>query len=224
MNKETFIQAYVGIEIKCVLRKENNRKIDGLISLFQESNTAFTLEDIIDITKELLNKEVTIRFPLFKNLLYSNLSEGVESDNIEAIKLLIRLNQHLISYESYTKEYKYSSLFLIIKGLNISPDDKQLLEMYEQDRKNYIRHTLHELPSGVLYGMDGASIEECSELLEVANEYEKVCGKLKLDRSELIQECKFYYAGYKDYLIMRENYKNFKEYLVLKQLSPNINP
>jgi hypothetical protein len=72
---------------------------------------------------------------------------------------------------------------------------------------------LHELPTGILYGQNSASIPECDELLEYVEEYECSCYKLELNRSDLISECKFYYSAYKDYLINKLLHESFKDYL-----------
>jgi hypothetical protein len=70
------------------------------------------------------------------------------------------------------------------------------------------------LPTGVLYGINGATIEECTELIKEVEKYEALCNKLQLDKRELIQECKYYYPAYKNYLSVYKNYKNFEDYLV----------
>ena len=76
-----------------------------------------------------------------------------------------------------------------------------------------MNYTLHELPTGVLYGANGATIEECDELIEEIKKYEIQCNKLQLDENELIEECKFYYQAYKAYLSVFKNYKNFEDYI-----------
>ncbi len=215
MTKETFIKTYTDLEVNTAVRKEKNKQLDQLFQLLKETKTDFTAEETIDIAKELLTNDVTIRQPLFQNLLYPCLAQQVERDNVEAIKLLVRLEQHLISFQGYTKDYKYSSVSLLDKGIKIAPEDKELLELYESKTRQYILHTLHEIPTGVLYGMDGASIEQCDELLSMAKEYESICLKLRVDRSELINECRLYYTSYKEYLKVSRNYRSFEDYLAI---------
>ena len=125
----------------------------------------------------------------------------------------MKLDQHLISYQGYTKDTKYSSWTLLEKGLSISPEDIELLELSEKVTRNYLCYTLHELPIGVLYGANGATIQECEELIQEVEKYEIVCNKLQRDENKLIEECKFYYPAYKAYLSVYKNYKNFDDYL-----------
>ena len=126
--------------------------------------------------------------------------------NIQKPNILPRAIEHLDIYISMIET-------LLEKGLRISPNDKELLEISEKWTRNYLNYTLHELPTGVLYGANGATIEECKELIEEVAKYEIVCNKLQRDESELIEECKFYYPAYKAYLSVYKNYKNFDDYL-----------
>ena len=213
MNKETFLKDYIEIETKAFIKADKNKKFDNLFENLKSTNLAFSFTDTLDIVKHLTNENITIRQPLFQHLIYPILSEEIEKDNVEAIKTLGRLGQHLTSYQGYTKDYKYSFWALLDKGLNLSPDDKELLELFENKTRNYINYTLHEIPTGVLYGANGATIEECEELIQEAERYENVCHKLQIDRAEIIEECKYYYPAYRDYLSVFKNYQNFADYL-----------
>ena len=213
MDKETFLQTYIDIETKSFIKTDKNKKLDQLFNDQEICKAKFTSTDILNIIDYLTTKDITIRQPLYKNLIYPILSDQVEQNDVNAIKGLLRLDQHLISYQGYTKDTKFSSWTLLEKGLKISPDDRELLEFSERTTRNYLSYTLHELPTGVLYGTNGASIEECKELIIEVEKYEKVCKKLDRDEKELIQECKFYYQAYKDYLLVYKNFKGFADYL-----------
>lgn len=213
MDKGTFLQNYIDIETKIFIKAEKNKKLDDLFKDHEINKAKLTSTDILEIIDYLAYKDITIRQPLYKNLIYPILSDQVEQNNVKAIKALLKLDQHLVSYQGYTKDTKYSSYTLLEKGLSISPDDRELLELSEKTTRNYLNYTLHELPTGVLYGANGATIEECEELIQEAEKYEIVCNKLQRDESELIEECKFYYPAYKAYLSVYKYYKNFDDYL-----------
>jgi hypothetical protein len=202
VDKETFLQNYIDIETKTFIKTDKNKKLEELFKDNEIYKAKLTSTDILEIIDYLTTKDITIRQPLYKHLIYPN-----------AIKGLLRLDQHLVSYQGYTKDTKYSSWALLEKGLNLSPDDRELLELSESKTRNYLTYTLHEMPTGVLYGANGASIEECDELIQEVEKYEIVCNKLQRDESELIEECKFYYSAYKAYLSVYKNYKNFDDYL-----------
>ncbi len=66
----------------------------------------------------------------------------------------------------------------------------------------YLEYTLHELPDGVLYGADGATEQECDELLALLLEFKahvRLIGQLDI-YAELVRDCEMHYAAYRDYL------------------------
>ena len=90
---------------------------------------------------------------------------------------------------------------LVDELLAASPGDEGLRRAALEQDLDYLRYTLHELPSGVLYGHDGASVAECDELLAWLDELE---GSMRtLERAEyrpLIAEARRHYAAYRAYL------------------------
>ena len=62
---------------------------------------------------------------------------------------------------------------LLREELRWHPDDMkaglQLVELLTR----YAAHTLHELPTGVPYGMDGASIPQCDELILFIDDFQE---------------------------------------------------
>lgn len=214
MDKETFLKNYVEIETKTFIKADKNKKLDKLFKDIIINKSKLSPNEILEIIDYLTTKDITIRQQLYKHLIYPVLSEQVEQNNVNAIKELLKLDQHLVSYQGYTKDYTYSSWQLLEKALAISPNDNDLLELYERKTRKYLNYTLHEIPTGVLYGADGATIEECDDLIKEIEKYEILCSKLQRDESELIQECKYYYPAYKNYLSVFKNYRNFNDYLV----------
>ncbi len=181
--------------------------------MIKSKKIVFSLLEILETINFLNENKIQIRLPLFYNIIYPVLSDNVEKDNIDAIKALIGLEQQLINLQEYNKDYRYTAWELINKGLLINPEDQQLLELSEKKIRDYINYTLHELPIGVLYGINGASIEECEELIKQTTEYEEVCRKLNINRQELINKCRYYYPAYKNYLTVRKDYNEFSDYI-----------
>ena len=83
----------------------------------------------------------------------------------------------------------------------------------EEKQRKYFEYTLHEVPYGVLYNQNGATSEECLELLNALKDYEILCEELKINRMELIEKCRFYYNAYKNYLCVYKEYCDFSDYL-----------
>ncbi|MCW1921830.1 hypothetical protein OKA05_04655 [Luteolibacter arcticus] len=77
-------------------------------------------------------------------------------------------------------------------------------------------YALHELPLGVLYGHDGATIEECGELLEELEGYERLADQVghEGDR-DLISKARFHIPAYRQYLEEHDRYTTYAQYLSL---------
>jgi hypothetical protein len=213
MYHEELIAEYIDIETKYSLKAERKRRLDELLNKLRASKLNFSLQEIEEVILKLSANSTIIRMPLFSQVIYPVLSQGIENREVKAVKLLLNLSQQLYQYQSFTKQHTHTNTSLIQQGLQSDPNDKELLSLQESSTREYLLYTLHELPTGVLYGQNSASILECDELLEYVGEYEYSCHKLKLNRTDLISECKFYYSAYKDYLTNRHLHENFKDYL-----------
>ena len=213
MNKETLLQTYIDIETKTFIRADKTKRLDEFVSSMLHNSFTLSFEDTVDIINHLTHNKIVIRHQLFRQVLYPILTSEIDNDNIEAIKSLIRLLEYYGNYQNLTEDNRFSVWKLIDKGLQFSPDDTELLNLYQDKQKDYFEYTLHELPTGVLYGADGATIEQCEELLNDLTRYEEVCSKLSIVQKELVDECRFYYLRYKNYLTIYKNYRGFADYL-----------
>ncbi len=213
MDKETLLQTYIDIETKTFVRADKTKRLEEFINNIKANKTALNLQDTLDIVHNLQQSGITIRQPLFLHVIYPVLTTGINSNNIDAIKSLLGLFEYFGNYEDLMNDKRFSNWTLLTKGLELAPNDNELLNMYERKQKDYFEYTLHELPTGVLYGSDGATIEQCNELLHDINDYEEVCSKLEIDEHELIEECKFYYSAYKNYLLSYKDFNGFGDYL-----------
>lgn len=78
--------------------------------------------------------------------------------------------------------------------------------------KEYLTFSIHEIPVGVLYGMNGASVSNIPAMLKDLDEFEMISKKLDKIDSNLIADCRKYHNAYKDYLQNLTEYKNFENY------------
>jgi hypothetical protein len=209
MDKTTFLNAYILLENTPLGKDEKRRRT---AALFATVDFVFDAEDVFETIKSLKAQNITIRHELFK-LLYPVLEEGYAQNNLTALKALIALGSDINHHRQFTKDTVYITDQLIEKALALEPADPWLLSLLEEDKRRYIEYTLHEWPDGVLYGWDGASINEMQRLLELTDEYEALCQKLGLDNSALIAHTRNSYTQYLDYLTHRTDYKNFRDYL-----------
>ena len=82
-------------------------------------------------------------------------------------------------------------------------------------------YSIHEVPAGVLYGLNGANIAECQELLEALSEFRQLAQNTGLlrDYEQRLHEWEFYFKAYADYLTKYRQYNGFADYLQRRPIS-----
>ena len=104
---------------------------------------------------------------------------------------------------------------LLLRAVQDDPADmraKKCLLMVMRSRFDYV---LHELPGGVLYGQDGATIKECDELIRELSDYERLAEEIASEQAdrELIAQARFHIPAYQRYLLGHEHYTSYQQYL-----------
>ena len=80
--------------------------------------------------------------------------------------------------------------------------------------RNWIDGAVHELPSGVLWGANGATIAECAEMQEGLDEFEALCRRLELtDHTDYIEACRWHFDHYPHYLSRRRHFASYETYV-----------
>ena len=78
MDKETLLQDYINIETKTFVKTDKNKKLDKLFNDYEIYKDKLNSTDILEIIDYLTTKDITIRQPLYKHLIYPILSNQVE--------------------------------------------------------------------------------------------------------------------------------------------------
>lgn len=80
--------------------------------------------------------------------------------------------------------------------------------------RNWIDTAVHELPSGVLWGANSATAEECAEMLDGLEEFAALCRRLSLlDHSDYVEGCRWHFEHYPHYLGRRRHFANYESYV-----------
>lgn len=209
MNEK--LKRYSEIELAGYSKQKRNQLHEEFLS--EITPESITAEEISTLLNESEHNKIVIRQPFFEKIIYPILEVEIFRNNLQAIKHLIKLEQKLLKFQIRSKIYEPTKRQLIIRGLKLNPNDRELLEIYEADLRNYLQYTIHEIPFGVLYGMDGANESECDELLELLHQYKRSCNQLLIDRNDLIEECDFHFLNYKIYLQKENEFKNYEDFL-----------
>lgn len=109
---------------------------------------------------------------------------------------------------------KYQPFQLADMLLEYEPDNVDALKYKYEALKYFLEFSIHEMPSGVLNGYDGASVSDIPAMIEDTNELERISRKLNMPPCEtLIADCRRYYKAYGDYLQNLDSYGTFEAYL-----------
>ena len=109
--------------------------------------------------------------------------------------------------------YKYEPLQLANLLLEHDSENMDALNYKYHALKEYLTFSIHEIPSGILNGMNGASVSDIPAMLKDLDEFEMISKRLDQIDSNLIADCRKYYNAYKDYLQSLKEYKSFEDYL-----------
>ena len=110
--------------------------------------------------------------------------------------------------------YKYNPIQLADLVLDVEPENLDVLNFKYYSLKSYLEFSLHEMPSGILDGMNGASVSAIPDMFHIVDEFQCLSEKLSLnDGSTLIADCRKFYSAYENYLKNLDSFKNFADYL-----------
>lgn len=104
---------------------------------------------------------------------------------------------------------------LLREAMKYEPSNTEARARLINSLSSQFNYALHELPSGVLFGWNGATVEECEIWMKDLEEFRKLVeeqGETEKYRTE-IHEWGFHFRGYADYLTYREQYQNYADYI-----------
>ena len=115
---------------------------------------------------------------------------------------------------SASNNYKYSSTQLADMVFEKDPNNEDALKAKYFIEKEYLLNSIHEIPFGVLNGINGASISDIPNMLSSVDSLEFISNKLKIYNDKtLIEDCRKFYVAYREYLKQRNQYNDFEAYL-----------
>lgn len=163
-------------------------------------------------------KDIPVRFPLFRRVLLPALIDGILGKQPGCARWLAEFESllfHSAAEAERLPESLKSRVGLLEEALRIDPCDERARNKWIDCRSSYLDYTIHELPTGVLYGSDGATISQCDELIELLKEFRKeidTAGRSK-EFEELVEECDFHYDRYRAYLELGRPNGSYEEFL-----------
>jgi hypothetical protein len=202
------------------LRSERNDALDRFLDSFTDLPLEAQHSWSISLASKIVdNGEYTpVRMPLFRRAILPALENAIATRTSGAARWLAGFAQHIYKCGDLRPRVVDGSLTehgLLLTAIEHDPNDtgarRKLLDLLVR-RLNY---TLHELPTGVLYGHDGASIDQCSEMLGELDDFshhaEILC--VTENYSDLVAQCRFHYNTYAKYLADRRGMSCYADYL-----------
>ena len=191
-----------------------NRFIGALLSQAPSLRHSWTMHIAATIVDERI--DLPVRFPLFRRVLRPILVEGVNQHEPGCARWLAAFDSMLYhSLPTGLPPELESRTGLLREAIRLDPCDKQALEQLVASEASYLSYTLHELHTGVLYGHNSATSEQCEKLLNGLSEFETHLHQSgQIGRyPELVNECRFHYQAYRQYLMINRRETSYERYL-----------
>jgi hypothetical protein len=196
--------AYLAAEadrIRHVMTAALERFIDALLARPEAEWHAWAKRCAASISDE--GTDIPVRFPLFCRVLLPALAAGVSHGEPGCARWLARQESLLFhSDRSLLAPETQTAVGLLREALRIDPSDSIARRRLVERHASYLDYTLHELPAGVLFGADGATPDECDELMGLLDEFRghlRVLGT-QTKYEELIGDCELHYRAYAEYV------------------------
>lgn len=153
-------------ELNKGLKKQAASSVKKFVESFENVNEiqAWVWEYLSELPKDSYGN---IRHELFTGLIYPVLKDGYDRTDLECTLWLGKLIQNVYKDKNIHKELGYpSDLLLYRKCYEIDPENHENNGYLLRSIFSWLSHCEHEWPSGILYGMDGATLEQCKEIRE----------------------------------------------------------
>jgi hypothetical protein len=208
-----------GDHVRDARRRALDRFIDRLVEEPSSVWQAWARELASSISDR--GADTPVRFPLFRRVLLPALADGVRRGEPSCARWLASFESMLLEARGTTGDLPaewQTAVGLLTEAVRRDPNDDVARRRLVDQHASYLRYSLHELPTGVLYGQDGATPEQCDELSEVLAQFkEHVAATAQEQRfSELISDCELHFRAYRDYLRSNPRPRGYEEYLRLR--------
>lgn len=183
------------------MKDEAKQRLSEFINSFSsfEEKEEWTYEYLSSLKKNHLR----IRHELYESIIFPVLLYGFRKREINAMHWIVKTRNNLFSAQELYKEIDYISPDDIMQECHtMEPFNSEISETFLGMKIDFISYSQHEWPSGILYGANGASLEECYEIkdelmlirnLDQDKKYEEYLNDYELKLELYIERLKKYY-------------------------------
>jgi hypothetical protein len=201
------------------LRKEAIAALGTFIEALLKSPEATWQPWAISLSAEVVDRGgYVIREPLFRNVLFPALLLGLNRNEPGCARWLGGMAQHLYRCPSCMQQLgpeRATEWALFRLALDNDPSDAEARRRLIKVMASQFAYSLHELPAGVLFGSNGATLSQCDELTSDLSEFERLTATegCSAAHAALIEKCRFHFSAYKEYLMNCPKYASYAAFL-----------
>lgn len=211
--------AYLAEE-KSGVRSEALAKLEAFVTSLREQSEKDWHSWAVDLSEEIVDHhhDIPVRMPLFRSVIFPALYSRLTAGSGSAARVLAGFSQllfHSRECQDQLPPQLRTEHGLILEAVRRDTSDLRSKRRLRAILRGRFEYSLHELPSGVLYAQDGATAEQCAEMLDELADYASLCADIgyeQIDR-EVIDEASYYIPAYRDYLVHRDSNESFAAYI-----------
>lgn len=201
--------AYLAAENRA-LRSDRNDALTRFLDSFSDLAVDSQRNWALNLASKIVDgsDSTPVRMPLFRRVLLPHLQTAIADRLPGSARWLAGFAQHIYKCTDLGPQLDDGTLTehgLLLAAIEHDPTDDASRHQLLKLLVSRLQYTLHELPTGVLYGNDGATVSECADLLSELDDFMQHANRLGVadDYADLIRDCRLHYKTYANYLADR---------------------
>ncbi|MDD2815888.1 MAG: hypothetical protein PHP00_09140 [Thiotrichaceae bacterium] len=138
------------------------------LKLFIESFSSS--DDKLIWTKHYLKHAATahkIHYQLYEHVIFPVLLDGYQRNDPWSLRWLVRTITNLYQAKKLWQHIDFKNDYMLLEQLLVLyPNDEQIKAELLSKKIKWFDYSVHEWPLGILYGANGATLNECYEIIE----------------------------------------------------------
>ena len=220
---EDYKRIYEVFPEKVALNKKQKKERHQMLMKWKDTTYEENVEFMcgVDFLRE--HEELPHSMPFLQKMLLPVLAGEIKQKYYENLKIFFELldedffdiNHDALFLLSQELEYQLNGFQLCNLVLEKYPNHLPTVQYKYNLLDRILDFSVHEVPSGILMGMDGADLDGLDALMTDLREFERLSGILgRQERDkEYIEYCAKMYREYAHYLRNMEKYENFADCL-----------
>lgn len=218
---QDYLTIYQRFSVENTWRKKEREERHQRLMEWQ-NHTYSQMPDINEIISFVeRNPELVYERPFITKLLVPCVVKDLASDSIAALAYLLRATEtkgigttkDKLNVVCEALNWEHTPLHLVALVLEKEPENKVALYYKYRILMQTIHFSIHEVPLGILTGVNGAEKAEVPQMLKNLDEFEALSHLLGENQQALIDLCRRLYLGWSHYLDETNQYRGFEDYL-----------